>query len=62
APGMWDGLNIEQEYLGYLEERMFENSAHAGMVSIGQWGSDSGVHQGHWFLYASLPSYWSKDD
>jgi hypothetical protein len=62
APGMWDGLDIEQESLGYLEEQMFENSVRVGMASIGQWGLDSGVHQGHWFPYASLPSYWSKDD
>ncbi|KAJ7870069.1 hypothetical protein B0H14DRAFT_2291431, partial [Mycena olivaceomarginata] len=62
APGMWDGLHVEQECLGYLEERMFENSARAGMGGTGQWGLDSGVHQGHWFPYASLRSYWSKDD
>ncbi|KAJ6478267.1 hypothetical protein C8R45DRAFT_1216466 [Mycena sanguinolenta] len=62
TPGMWDGLDIEQECLGYLEERMFENSARAGMAGTGQWGLDAGVHQGRWFPYAGLPSYWSKDN
>ncbi|KAJ7273689.1 hypothetical protein B0H12DRAFT_1001281, partial [Mycena haematopus] len=61
-PGMWDGLDVDQECLNYLEERMFENSERAGMAGSGQWALDAGVHQHHWYPYAGLPREWSQDD
>ncbi|KAJ7486566.1 hypothetical protein FB451DRAFT_1167989 [Mycena latifolia] len=55
SPGKWNGLDVEQECLSFLEERMFENSPC-------WWGLDAGVHQSHWFPYHGLPAAWSLDD
>ncbi|KAJ7463335.1 hypothetical protein FB451DRAFT_978881, partial [Mycena latifolia] len=60
SPGKWNGLDVDQECLSFLEERMFENSRRAGFAGTGQWGLDAGVHQSHW--YHDLPAAWSLDD
>ncbi|KAJ6473953.1 hypothetical protein DFH09DRAFT_834612, partial [Mycena vulgaris] len=62
SPGKWNDLDVDQNCLSFLEERMFDNSERAGFAGTGQWGLDAGVHQGRWFLYGNLPSAWSKDD
>ncbi|KAJ6523218.1 hypothetical protein DFH09DRAFT_1047292 [Mycena vulgaris] len=62
SPGKWNDLDVDQNCLSFLEERMFENSERAGFAGTGQWGLDAGVHQGRWFPYGNLPSAWSKDD
>jgi hypothetical protein len=55
-------VNVEQECLRLLEERMFEESAAAGKAGAQQWGLDSaGPHQSKWSPYENGASSWSEE-
>ena len=61
-PKDWDAVDVDQECLLLLEERLFETSARAGAAGHYQWGLDAGSHQNDWDPYANRPSHWNHGD
>jgi hypothetical protein len=54
--------DVDLECLAALEERMFEDSAKAGIAGNQQWGLDAGSHQCQWYPYEGLPAHWNYGD
>ncbi|EPQ59388.1 hypothetical protein GLOTRDRAFT_70775 [Gloeophyllum trabeum ATCC 11539] len=54
--------DVDQECLLSFEERLFENSAAAGVAGNHQWGLDAGPHQDNWNPYQYIPSWWNYED
>ncbi|KAF8185495.1 hypothetical protein K438DRAFT_1765729 [Mycena galopus ATCC 62051] len=50
------------ECLGYVEERLFENSKFAGQGGSPQWALDSGAHQDSWNPYTNILYEWNHKD
>lgn len=55
-------IDVDQECLGLLEERMFEQSFRAGIAGHRQWGLDAGDHQECWDPYEGRPNEWVRSD
>lgn len=54
--------DVDLETLGFLEQRMFEDSCAAGLAGNQWWGLDAGCHHDDWSPYMGLPSEWSHGD
>ncbi|KAJ7312270.1 hypothetical protein DFH08DRAFT_822304 [Mycena albidolilacea] len=54
--------DVDREFLGYFEERLFEHSQETGQAGNCQWGLDAGPHQGGWNPYGDIPSHWNHDE